>query len=180
MCRPLQNRGSRGRKAERLPGDSWPLRICMFGRLSRLTPNGSSCYWEPGSGEPDVTNDAGWPTGAWDDPAHEQPPKGGLTPRAEHDPGTGVRDAAAWWPLSSCCQGSGTLAMSAPALSVSAIVLSVSTGACWNPPSPCAGGGAGLAAGSRGLTDGCTKAELLLCAPVGAVKRQASRSGAPV
>ena len=30
-------------------------------------------------------------------------------------PGAG-RDAAAWWPLSSCCMGSGALAMSALAL----------------------------------------------------------------
>ncbi len=43
------------------------------------------------------------------------------------------RDAAAWLPLSSCCIGSGALAMSAPALSVSAFALSVSAGACWQP-----------------------------------------------
>jgi hypothetical protein len=36
--------------------------------------------FEPGSGEPGVANDAGWPAGAWDDPVHEQPPKGGLSP----------------------------------------------------------------------------------------------------
>ncbi len=77
---------------------------------------------EPGSGEPGVTNDAGWQTGAWDDPVHEQPPKGGPSPRTEHAPGTGGRNAAAWWPLSSCCQGSGTFVMSVLTLSVSAIV----------------------------------------------------------
>ncbi len=36
--------------------------------------------FEPGSGEPAVANDAGWPAGAWDDLVHEQPPKGGLSP----------------------------------------------------------------------------------------------------
>ena len=117
-----------------------------------------SCYWEatylgrafePGSGEPGVANDAGWPAGTWDDLVHEQPPKGGLSPVTEYDPGIGVRDSAAFRPLSSCCQGSGTLDRSDPTLSVSAIVLSLSTGACWSPPSPCAGGWAGLAS-SRG------------------------------
>jgi hypothetical protein len=44
---------------------------------------------------------------------------------------------AAWWPPSSGCISSGTLTMSAPALSVSA-------GACWPRPSPFADG-AGLA-----------------------------------
>ena len=106
---------------------------------------------------------------AWDDPVHEQPPKGGLSPVTEYAPGTGVRDSAAFRPLSSCCQGSGSLDMSDPTLSVSAIVLSLNTGACWSPPSPCAGGWAGLAS-SRGLPDGRTGAELLLCAPGGAVK----------
>ena len=67
--------------------------------------------FEPGSGEPGVANDAGWPAGAWDDPVHEQPPKGGLSPVTGYDPGTGVRDSAAFRPLSSCCQGSGTLDM---------------------------------------------------------------------
>ncbi len=42
-----------------------------------------------------------------------------------------------------------------------------------------AGGWAGLAS-SRGLTDGCTEAGLLLYAPGGAVEMQASQSGAPV
>ncbi len=75
--------------------------------------------FEPGSGEPGVVNDAGRPAGAWDDwplfglsihdPAHEQPPRGVLTPLTEYAPGTGGRDSAACWPLSSCCQGSGTL-----------------------------------------------------------------------
>jgi hypothetical protein len=59
--------------------------------------------------------------------------RAGYRPRAEHEPGTGVRDTAAWWPLSSCCQCGGMLAMSAPTLSVSVIVLSLSTGACWTP-----------------------------------------------
>jgi hypothetical protein len=86
----------------------------MFGRLSRMTPNGAlRCRYrvfffffyfpiaasllggnlgrafEPGSGEPGVANDAGWPAGAWDDPVHEQPPKGGLSPVTEYAPGTG-------------------------------------------------------------------------------------------
>ncbi len=50
-----------------------------------MTPNGSLLLGgnlelasEPGSGEPGVANDAGWPAGAWDDPVHEQPPKGQL------------------------------------------------------------------------------------------------------
>jgi hypothetical protein len=68
--------------------------------------------FEPGSGEPGVVNDAEWPAGAWDDPVHEQPPKGGLSPVTGYDPGTGVRDSAAFRPLSSCCQGSGTLDVS--------------------------------------------------------------------
>ena len=52
------------------------------------------------------------------------PLKSGLTPSVEHDPGTGGRaDAAAWWPLSSCCQCGGALAISAPTLSVSVIVV---------------------------------------------------------
>jgi hypothetical protein len=46
----------------------------------------------------------------------------------------GQGHAAAWWPLSSCCQGCGTFVMSAPTLSVSAIVLSMSKGACWKSP----------------------------------------------
>jgi hypothetical protein len=54
---------------------------------------------------------------------------------------------------------------------VSAIVLSLSTGACWSPPSPCAGGWAGLAS-SLGLSDGRTGAELLLCVHGGAVNVQ--------
>ena len=41
----------------------------MAGNLERA--------FEPGSGEPGVASDAGWPAGAWDDPVHEQPPKGG-------------------------------------------------------------------------------------------------------
>ncbi len=74
---------------------------------------------------------------AWDDPAPKLI-KGGLSPRAEHEvnpAGTAgrVRDAAAWWPLSSCCQCGGTLDMSAPTLSVSAIVLSLSTGGVLGP-----------------------------------------------
>ena len=52
--------------------------------------------FEPGSGEPGVANDAGWPAGAWDDPVHEQPPKGGLSPVTVYDPGTRVRDSAAF------------------------------------------------------------------------------------
>jgi hypothetical protein len=135
--------------------------------------------FEPGSGEPGVANVAGWPAGAWDDPVHEQLPKGGLSPVTEYAPGTGGRDSAAFRPLSSCCQGSGTLDMSAPTLSVSAIVLSLSTGACWSPPLPCAGGWAGLAS-SRGLPDGRTGAELLLCAPGGAVNVLTGRTGALV
>ena len=133
----------------------------------------------PGSSEPGVASDAGWPVGAWDDPVHEQSPKGGLSPVTEYAPGAGGRDSAAFRPLSLCCQGSGTLDMSDPTLSVSAIVLSLSTGACWSPSSPCAGGWAGIAS-SRGLLNGCTEAGLLLCVPGGAVKMQASRSGAPV
>ncbi len=77
--------------------------------------------FEPGSGEPGVANDAGWPAGTWDDPVHEQPPKGGLSPITEYDPGTGGSDSAAFRPLSSCCQGSGTLDMSNHTLSESAI-----------------------------------------------------------
>jgi hypothetical protein len=68
--------------------------------------------------------------------------------------------------------------MSAPALSVSAFALSVSADACCHPPSPCAGG-AGIAS-SRGLADGCSEAELLLCATGGAGEEQANRSGSPV
>ena len=132
-----------------------------------------------GSGEPVVVSVAGWPACAWDDPIHEQPPKGGLSPVTEYDPGTGVRDSAAFRPLSSCCQGSGTLDMSDPTLSVSAIVLSLSTGACWSPPSVITLRG-WLGGACWGLTDGCTEAGLLLYAPWGAVKMQASRSGAPV
>ncbi len=96
--------------------------------------------FDPGSGEPGVANDAGWQASAWDDPVHEQTPKGGLSPVTEYDPGTGVWDSAAFRPLSSCCQGGGALDMSDPTLSVSAIVLSLSTGACWSLPSPCVGG----------------------------------------
>jgi hypothetical protein len=140
----------------------------MFGRLSRMTPNGAlrcrcrpSCYWETtwsghsSQGQVSLVSlaTAGWPAGAWDDPVHEQPPKGGLSPVTGYDPGTGVRDLAAFRPLSSCCQGSGTLDMSDPTLSVSVIVLSLSTGACWSPPSPCAGGWSGLVS-SRSLPDG--------------------------
>jgi hypothetical protein len=124
--------------------------------------------FEPESGEPGVANDAGWPAGAWDNPVHEQPPKGGLSlvteyqcPRYRGQQGL----AAAFRPLSSCCQGSGTLDMSDPTLSKSAIVLSLSTGACWSPASPCAGGWAGLASSRVRLPDGCTGAELLLRAP---------------
>ncbi len=58
-------------------------------------------------------------------------------------------------------------------------MLSVGTGACWSPPSPCAGGWAGLAS-SRVLSDGRTGAELLLCALGGAVNVLAGRTGAPV
>ncbi len=78
--------------------------------------------------------------------------------------------------------GPGRQSEPGPTLSVSAIVLSLSTGACWSPPSITLRGwlgGPGLAS-SRGLTDGCTEAGLLLDAPGGAVKMQASRSGAPV
>ena len=81
--------------------------------------------------------------------------------------GTGVRDAAAWWPLSSCCRSGGTLSVSAPALSVSA-------GASWLPPSPCADG-AGLAC-ARGLVDGCSEARLLLCATEGAGDEKADQT----
>jgi hypothetical protein len=66
-------------------------------------------------------------------------------------PDTGVRDATARW-LLSCCECGGTLPVSAPALSVSA-------GASWLPPSPCAGG-AGLAS-ARGLAGGFSEAGLL-------------------
>ena len=93
----------------------------------------------PGSSASGVASDAGWPAGAWDDPVHEQPPRGGLSPVTVYGPGTGVRDSAAFRPLSSCCQCGGTLDRSGPTLSVSTIVLSLSTGACWGPPSPCAG-----------------------------------------
>jgi hypothetical protein len=72
---------------------------------------------------------------------------------------------------SSCCISSGTLTMSAPALSVSA-------GACWLRPSPYAEG-AGLAS-ARGLADGCSEAGLLLCATGGAGDERANRTGAPV
>ena len=78
----------------------------------------------PGSSEPGVASDAEWPAGAWGDPVHEQPPRGGLSPVTVYGPGTGVKDSAAFRPLSSCCQGSGTLDMSDPTLSVSAIVSS--------------------------------------------------------
>ncbi len=71
-------------------------------------------------------------------------------------PGTGVRDAAAWWP---CCKSSGTLCVSAPAL--------------------CAGG-VGLAC-ARGLANGCFEAGLLLpCATEARVTEQADRARAPV
>jgi hypothetical protein len=66
---------------------------------------------EPGSGGHGATRDAGWLAGAWDEPTHEQPQRGELSPKTRHDPVTGVRDAAAWWPLSSCCIGSGALAL---------------------------------------------------------------------
>jgi hypothetical protein len=124
--------------------------------------------FEPGSGEPGVANDAGWPAGAWDDPVHEQPPKGGLSPVTEYDPGTGVRDSAAFRPLSSCCQGSGTLDMSDPTLSVSAIVLSLSTGACWSPPSLCARvAGRGLLV--HGVSPTGVPGPSCCCAPLGAL-----------
>jgi hypothetical protein len=148
----------------------------MFKRRNRLThcgppqwrygPNLKGCYCvtcnverviragEPGSSGHGATGDAGWLAGAWDKPTHEQPQGGEQSPKARHDPGTGQGRGGlhgAWAP-SSCCISSGTLAMSAPALSVSA-------GACWHHPSPCAGG-AGLAS-ARDLADGCSEAELL-------------------
>ncbi len=96
-----------------------------------------------------------------------------------YGPGTGVGDSGAFRPLSSCCLCGGTLDRSGPTLSMSAIVLSLSTCACWSPPSPCAGVWAGLAS-SRGLLNGCTGVELLLCAPGGAVNVLTGRTGAPV
>ncbi len=72
---------------------------------------------EPGSGGHGATRDAGGLAGAWDEPTHEQLQRGEQSPKTRHDPGIGVRDAAAWWPLSSSCIGSGALAMSTPALS---------------------------------------------------------------
>jgi hypothetical protein len=57
--------------------------------------------------------------GAWDEPTHEQPQRGEQSPKTGHDPGTGVRDAAACMavaPILICCIGSGALAMSAPTL----------------------------------------------------------------
>ncbi len=115
----------------------------------------------PGSSEPGVASDAGWLVGAWDDPVHEQTPRGGLSPVTVYGPGTGVGDSGAFRPLSSCCLCGGTLDRSGPTLSMSAIVLSLSTGACWGPPSPCAVDWAGLAS-SRGLLNGYTGVELLL------------------
>jgi hypothetical protein len=163
----------------------------MFGRLSRMTLNGAlSCYfeatWGGRSSQGQVSLVSLMTQGGRR--AHgrtiqsEQPPKGGLSPVTEYAPGTGGRDsAAAFRPLSSCCLGSWALYMSYPTLSVSAIVLSLSTGACWSPPSPCAGGWAGLAlvhgvspTGVPGPSCCCR------CAPGGAVNMRASRSGAPV
>ena len=45
--------------------------------------------FEPGAGEPGVASDAEWPAGAWGDPVHEQPPRGGLSPVTVYGPGTG-------------------------------------------------------------------------------------------
>ncbi len=153
-----------------------------MGRHSGGTGRFKGCYCETTwngrasqgrAGMHDATGDAAqgqWLAGAWDRSTNQPCRPRTITtqsPKARHDPGTGVRDAAAWWPPSSCCISSGTLTMSAPALSVSASALSVSAVACWHPPSPCAGG-AGLAS-ARGLADGCSEAELLLCArPTGA------------
>ena len=102
-------------------------------------------------------------------------PKGRIWPGDGGGPGwppdTGVRDATVRWLLSSCCECGGALPVSAPALSLSA-------GASWLPPSPCAGG-AGLAS-ARGLAGGCSEAGLLLCATGGASEEQADRVGTPV
>ncbi len=59
-------------------------------------------------------------------------------------------------------------------------MLSLSAGACWSPAPVTLRrvAGRGLLLSSRGLTDGCTEAGLLLYAPGGAIKMQASRDGA--
>jgi len=93
-------------------------------------------------------------------------------------PDAGIRDAAARWPPSSGCISSGALTVSARALSVSAPALSVSEGACWPFPSPIVDG-AGLAS-ARGPVDGCSWAELLLCATEGAGDERADRAMASV
>ena len=74
---------------------------------------------QPGSERHGATRGAGWLAGAWDEPTHEQPQRGEQSPKTGHDPGTGVRDAAACMavaPILICCIGSGALAMSAPTL----------------------------------------------------------------
>ena len=98
-----------------------------------------SCYWEidnlerafePGSGEPGVTDDAGWPCsgrmhGTIQSTNNHQ--RAGYRPERNSTPvpGSGTRRPGTW-PLSLCCQGSRTLDVSASALSVSAIALSIS------------------------------------------------------
>ncbi len=111
----------------------------MFGRQSRLTPHGysmgryrcryrPSCYWETtwsgrsSQGQVSLVSpmtQGGQRAHGTIQPTNNHHAKGGLSPRTEHDPrSTGVRDAAAWWPLSLCCQGSRTLDVSASVLSV--------------------------------------------------------------
>jgi hypothetical protein len=69
--------------------------------------------------------------------------------------------------------------VSARALSVSAPALSVGEGACWPFPSPIVDG-AGPASARRGPVDGCSWAELLLCATEGAGDERAGRAMASV
>ncbi len=117
--------------------------------------------------EPGIASDAEWPAGAWGDPVHEQSPRGGLSPVTVYGPSTGGRDSAAFRPLFSCCQCGGTLDRSGPTLSVSTIVLSLSTGACWGPRHLARVAGRGLLV--RGVSPTGVPGPSCCCAPLGAL-----------
>ncbi len=175
----------------------------MFGRLSRMTPNAwgtiqcwcrPSCYWEAtwggrsSQGQVSLVSlmaQGGRRACGTIQSTNNHAPKGGLSPVTGYmiDPGRyrgqglggrsapilvlpGQRDARYERPYALCEHHR--------ALPEHGCVL--------EPPVTLiarVAGRAGLAS-SRGLTDGCTGAELLLCAPGGAVNMRASRSGAPV
>ena len=81
---PMQ-REDRGHQAAASDESQWAATVSVRAEGLLLRDNVERAC-EPRAGGHGASNNAGWLAGAWDEPAHEQPPRSGRSPKTERAP----------------------------------------------------------------------------------------------